>query len=151
MTNAASDGSCLICDQEDAPAANVVFRDDRWACEITPGFEVPGWVVLRVRRHVLGWPGLDEDELATVGRRIRDVVSAAAEVTGAPKVYVMTFGEAYPHFHALIVPRGDEVPPEMRTARILEQRERGIDVDAAHELIPQLRASYELRTGRRRP
>jgi diadenosine tetraphosphate (Ap4A) HIT family hydrolase len=134
---------CLICQQEDAPEANVVWRDDLFACEITPGFEVPGWIVVRVRRHTIGWPGLDDAELAAVGRRIADTVAASSEVSGAEKVYVLTFGEAFPHFHALVAPRGEEVPPELWTARILDRRQTDIDIPAAQARVPALRAAYD--------
>ena len=43
----APDGDCLICAMEDADDAVVVARDDLWACEIVPGYEGPGWFVLR--------------------------------------------------------------------------------------------------------
>ncbi|HEX6869454.1 MAG TPA: hypothetical protein VF163_00015 [Micromonosporaceae bacterium] len=138
-----SAGGCLICDQEDAPEANVVWRDDLFACEITPGFEVPGWIVVRVRRHVIGWPGLNDAELANVGRRISDTVAASAEIAAAQKVYVLTFGEANPHFHALVAPRGEEVPPQLRTARILDRLATDIDIPAAQALVPALRTAYQ--------
>jgi len=141
--------ACLICAQENAPDASVIWRDDLFACEITPGFEVPGWIVVRVRRHTVGWPGLDDAEVAEVGRRIQDTVAAAAEVSGAPKVYVLTFGEAFPHFHALIAPRGADVPPELWTARILDRRLSDIDIPAAQALTPALREAYARRLARR--
>jgi diadenosine tetraphosphate (Ap4A) HIT family hydrolase len=143
-----TEAGCLICEQETADDANIVWRDDLFACEITPGFEVPGWVVVRVRRHTVGWPGLTDDELAVIGRRIADTVAASAEVSGAPKVYVMTFGEAFPHFHGLIAPRGEEVPPELRTARILDRRQTDIDIPASQAYLPALRAAYERRSSR---
>ena len=52
---------CLICHLDRAPDEAVVFRDDDWACEMAPGFEVPGWYFLRLRRHALGWGGLEEE------------------------------------------------------------------------------------------
>src|ERR1700744_1617615 len=67
----APDGDCLICAMEDADDAVVVARDHLWACEIVPGYEVPGWFVLRTRRHALGLPGLTAEELATFGPRAR--------------------------------------------------------------------------------
>ena len=108
-------GDCLICAMEDADDAVVVARDDLWALEIVPGYEVPGWFVLRSRRHALGLPGLTPEELATFGPRARDAVAAVTEVTGAPATYLMTFGENYRHFHALIPARGDDVPADRRT------------------------------------
>jgi len=43
--------SCLICGMESSDDESVIFRDDLWAAEIGPGMEVPGWFVLRTRRH----------------------------------------------------------------------------------------------------
>ena len=42
---------CLMCSMEQAEDDRVVFRDKLWAAEVVPGYEVPGWFVLRVRRH----------------------------------------------------------------------------------------------------
>jgi diadenosine tetraphosphate (Ap4A) HIT family hydrolase len=142
MTTLTSPTSCVICDQEYAEDRSVIFRDDLWACEICPGAEVPGWVVVRTRRHVIGWPGLGPDEQATIGTRVGHLVSAMREVTGAPAVYVLTFGEANPHFHALVAARGDDVPPERRQAGILGLRADRLDREAAHELVPAIRAAY---------
>jgi len=133
---------CLICGQENAAERSVIFRDDLWACEICPGFEVPGWIVFRSRRHVIGWPGLSREQQATVGRRIADVVSALSEVTGAEKTYVLTFGEANPHFHALVASRGEDVPVESRVGGIYNLLKDRVDVERSHELVPALRAAY---------
>ena len=42
---------CLLCEMEQAAPSAVVFRDELWAAEVAPGYEVPGWFFLRVRRH----------------------------------------------------------------------------------------------------
>lgn len=134
--------SCLPCQMEHANQRLVVFRDDLWACEVVPGFDVPGWFVLRVRRHALRIGGLTEAELATYGRRTRDIVGAVTEVTGAPVAYLLTFGEANPHFHTLIAARGEDVPTERRLAAILHQREDKRDPDAARTLAPAVATAY---------
>lgn len=139
---------CLPCVMEGAEAAAVVFRDDLWACEVIPGFDVPGWYVLRVRRHALRLGGLSEEELATYGRRARDVVDAVSEVTGAPATYLLTFGEAHPHFHTLIAARGDEVPPERRLGGIMQQRTDQLDRGAALALVPAVAQAYTRLAGR---
>ncbi len=133
---------CLPCKMEDAEDAAVVFRDDLWACEVIPGFDVPGWYVLRVRRHALRLGGLSEEELATYGRRARDVVGAVGEVTGAPATYLLTFGEANPHFHTLIAARGDDVPPDRRLGAIMQQRSDRLDRSAALALVPAVAEAY---------
>jgi diadenosine tetraphosphate (Ap4A) HIT family hydrolase len=141
--------SCLPCQMEQADDASVVFRDDLWACEVVPGFDVPGWFVLRARRHALRIGSLTDLELATYGRRVRDLVGAVTEVTGAPATYVLTFGEANPHFHSLIAARGHDVPPERRMAAILHQRDDKLDPAASLELVPAIAEAY-IRCAQRR-
>jgi diadenosine tetraphosphate (Ap4A) HIT family hydrolase len=128
---------------EDAGDDVVVARDHLWACEIVPGYEVPGWFVLRTRRHAIGLPGLTAEELATFGPRARDAVAAVTEATGAAATYLMSFGENYRHYHALIAARGDDVPPERRSGDILKLRTERADPDAAAKLVPAVRAAYQ--------
>ena len=132
---------CIICHLDRAPGESVVFRDAIWACEIAPGFEVPGWYFLRLRRHALGWGGLDEEELKSFGPIVRDLMSALELAFDAPARYLMTFGEAYPHFHAVITVRTDDIPPESRSGNILALRESRLDRDAAVALVPAVRAA----------
>ena len=140
--SAAAEGECLICATEDAPEGAVVFRDDLWAAEVVPGYEVPGWVFLRARRHAELLTGLDPSELATLGFRARDLVAAMAEVTGAPAVYLLGFGENYRHFHMLITARGADVPPDRRTCEILKLRGERLDRAVSLSLVPALRSAY---------
>ena len=77
-------GGCLPCEMERAAPDAVVFRDDLWAAEVAPGYEVPGWFFLRVRRHAELLTGLNDAELSALGHRARDLVAAVTEATGAP-------------------------------------------------------------------
>src|SRR5580692_6126134 len=138
----ASQAGCLPCQMEAAEDAAVVFRDELWACEVTPGFEVPGWLVLRLRRHAVRIVGLGDRELTTYARHLSDVVAAINEVTGAPTTYQLTFSEANPHFHTLLAPRGEDVPPERRFGGILEQRSDKLDRPAALALVPGIARAY---------
>lgn len=88
---------CLLCTMETAGEDVIMFRDDLWAAEVVPGYDVPGWIILRARRHAERITGLNEAELATFAQRSRDVVAAVTDVTGAPVTYLMIFGENYPH------------------------------------------------------
>jgi hypothetical protein len=54
----------------------------------------------------------------------------------------MAFGENYPHFHVLITPRGDDVPPDQRAGNILALRASHLDPPSATAMIPALRAAY---------
>jgi diadenosine tetraphosphate (Ap4A) HIT family hydrolase len=134
---------CLICATDETPENVVVFRDDLWACEVVAGYEVPGWFFLRARRHALGWRELNDAELASFGRRARDTVDAVGVATGARATYLVNFGESYPHFHCLIMARGDDVPPEYRGGHIVGLRKDRLDRAAALGLVPKVRAAYE--------
>lgn len=137
------DPACVPCAMEDADPAAVVFRDELWACEVVPGFDVPGWFALRTRRHAPYILGLTDAELASYGRRARDLVAAIKEVTGAPTTYLLTFSEANPHFHSLVVARGEDVPPDRRLAGVLTLVAERADAGAALELVPAVAAAYE--------
>ena len=135
---------CLICEQEDADDSMTVFCEDAgWAAGVVPGYDVPGWFVLRIRRHAEGLEGLTAGELAAFGRRARDLTAAVRTVTGAAATYLMVFGEANPHFHALITPRTADVPLDMRTGDILKLRLGHADMDGAMAMVPVVRAAYE--------
>ncbi|XVU27742.1 hypothetical protein ACQPZJ_12085 [Actinoplanes sp. CA-054009] len=137
---------CLMCDLERGDGEATVFRDEHWAAQIVAGYDVPGWFILRARRHAERITGLDPAELDSFGRRARDLVAAVTEVTAAPATYLMVFGENYPHFHALIAARGDDVPAELRGGNILALRDGRRDSAAAAALLPGVRAAYERRT-----
>lgn len=142
MTDFQRADACLLCDTEDTDDSSVVFRDESWAGEIVTGYEVPGWVVLRVRRHAERITALSPVELDSFGRRACELVAAVSDVLDAPATYLMVFGENYPHFHALVAPRGDDVPNDRRTGDILKLRTERADPVAARELVPALRAAY---------
>ena len=137
------DSECLICSMEGTDPASRVFLDELWAAEVAPGYEVPGWFFLRARRHAEKLTGLDEAETATFGRRAHDLVSAVEQVTGAPAVYLLSFGENYRHFHALVAARGDQVPPQLRGWALLRLLATGRDIPAASALTGEVRLVYE--------
>lgn len=112
---------CLICSLEEADEDSRVFADALFAAESVPGYDVPGWFFLRVRRHHELITGLTDEETAAFGPRARDLVAAVKEATGAPAVYLMTFGESYAHFHALVCQREEDVPPELRGGRTVDR------------------------------
>jgi diadenosine tetraphosphate (Ap4A) HIT family hydrolase len=137
------DSECLICSMEESDPAARVFLDELWAAEVAPGYEVPGWFFLRSRRHAEKLTGLDEAETATFGRHAHDLASALEQVTGAPAVYLLSFGENYRHFHALLAARGEQVPPELRGWSLLELLADGRDAPAAQALAGDVRLAYE--------
>lgn len=136
-----------MCGLEQSEETAVVFRDPLWSGEVVPGYDVPGWFVLRVRRHAERITGLDEAELTTFARRARDLVAAVTEVTGAPATYLLIFGENHPHFHVLVTARGDDVPADRRNGNILRLRTEHADPESAARLVPEVRRVYEHLSG----
>lgn len=137
------ESDCLICSMEEADPAARVFLDELWAAEVAPGYEVPGWYFLRARRHAEKLTGLDEAETSTFGRHAHDLVSAVEQVTGAPAVYLLSFGENYRHFHALVAARDEQVPPELRGYGLIRLLAESRDVPAARALAGKVRLVYE--------
>ncbi|MCB8913908.1 hypothetical protein KUG88_27770 [Rhodococcus rhodochrous] len=142
MSDNAPRPDCLMCVQEESGQDSIVFRDELWAGEIVSGMEVPGWFVLRTRRHAERILGLDDPELVTLGRRARDLTAAVTDVTGAPATYLMVFGENHKHFHALIAARGDDIPADRRSGNILKLVTERADPRAAAELVPAVQEAY---------
>lgn len=136
------EADCLICGLDEAEEADVVFRDELWAAEVVPAYEVPGWYFLRARRHAERITGLDEREQETFGRRARDLVEAVTRATGAETTYMLMFGENHPHFHVLIAARTAEVPTDRRGGAILGLRAERADRERARALVPAVRATY---------
>ena len=130
--------ACLPCDLEEATASSIVFRDGTWSCEVADGYDVPGWFILRLRRHAEGWFGPTVDELADFGPLSQRLTAAIQEITGAPTVYFLSFGENYPHFHFLLIARAAELAPEHRGAGILslraEHRDRAASLAVASDV-----------------
>ncbi len=119
--------ACLPCDLEAAEPAAIVYRDQNWSCEVADGYDVPGWFILRLRRHAEGWSGPTADELADFGPVSQQLAAAIQSATGATGVYFMSFGENFPHFHFLVIARDADLAPESRGAAILESRASGRD------------------------
>ncbi|MFJ5780166.1 hypothetical protein [Streptomyces sp. NPDC093094] len=134
--------NCLICGLEESEETDVVFRDELWAAEIVPSYDVPGWFFLRARRHAERITGLNEREQETFGRRARDLVAAVTHATGAEATYILMFGEAFPHFHALVAARTADIPADRRGGDILKLRGEQADPERARALVPAVRDAY---------
>lgn len=121
----------------------IVFRDGLWAGEVAEGFDIPGWVMLRTRRHVERITSLNDAELSSFPFRLRDLISAVSEVMDSPVTYFVSFNERNPHFHVLIIPRPRDLKRELRSWNIARLKEDARDSAVARRAAPELRASYD--------
>ncbi len=131
--------SCLPCELERAEPAAVVYRDDTWSCDVAEGYDVPGWFILRLRRHAEGWSELTAEDLAGFGPISQRIAAAIQSATGATGVYFMSFGENYPHFHFLITARPQHLAPHSRGAGILAARADYRDMAASLQTASAVR------------
>lgn len=129
--------ACEICRREAAehePLGGWVLRTEHWSACVGPGFEVPGWLFLELRRHAEGPMAMDPAEAGEVGHHLVELSDAIRAATGAEKVYVVAFGEVYAHFHLLLLPRMPFAPPEETGPALLLRRQDLLDGPASAEM-----------------
>jgi diadenosine tetraphosphate (Ap4A) HIT family hydrolase len=138
---------CELCAREatDAePAGGWVVRTAWWSACVAPGFDVPGWLFLELRRHAEGPMGMDDDEAGELGILIRQLSSAIERVTGAERVYVVAYGELFPHFHVLLSPRLPGAPPQFRGPSLFGHGDELRDPAAAAETAVRIREALSV-------
>ena len=77
--------------QRDGLPDGWIYEDERWSAGGFPLNDVPGWIVMMLRRHVEHLTDLSESELETFGPVAARLSSAIAAVVPAIKVYVVVF------------------------------------------------------------
>ena len=135
------EADCHLCDLEagKGPQGGWVFQDESWSVGIADGMEVPGWLTGQIRRHAVGTAALNAAEQASLGPLLGRLTGAITEVTGAEKVYVVAFGEAFPHWHFLLMARTSEVDVAHRGAALMLHRAQYLDQEAAVLAAGQIR------------
>jgi len=128
---------CQICQREtapDEPLGGWIVRTELWSACVADGFEVPGWLFLQLRRHAEGPMALAPEEASELGRLLVDLSAAIQTATGAERVYLLAFGELFPHFHVLLAPRMPMAPPEHTGAHLFLNRGDLVDRERAAEI-----------------
>jgi diadenosine tetraphosphate (Ap4A) HIT family hydrolase len=138
---------CEVCARETAagePLGGWVYRDAHWSACVAEGFEVPGWVFLELRRHAEGPWGMDDAEAGSFGVALSAVAAAVRTATGAERVYVLAFGELFPHWHVVLVPRPPGAGPDEKGTRLWDRRAELVDRDAAAAMAAAIREALSL-------
>ena len=87
----------------------------------------------------MGLTALNDEELVSVGPLLAKLSMAISEVTGAEKVYVVAFGENFPHWHFVLMTRGPQVPKEHRGAQLILSWQQYEDRPVALEVAEKIR------------
>ncbi|MCW2780375.1 MAG: hypothetical protein JWR35_824 [Marmoricola sp.] len=134
---------CLMCSlvESNGPEGGWVFEEEHWLGGVLPGFEVPGWLIVTVRRHVEGAARLNDAEAESLGGMIRRVTAAINDLMGPDRVYQVAMAEGWPHWHFPLVPRPKDVAPEDRGLPYMAAREQMIDIPEAMRIADQLRTA----------
>ncbi len=127
---------CLVLGSE--PLGGWVYRDERWAAGVHPKAEVPGWIVLSLRRHAEGMDAMSGDEAASFGTVLTLLSGAITKVCRPERIYLLSFGDLYPHWHLLLAARGAAVPVAHRGPQLWTHRHRYLDPAAAQAAAEQM-------------
>ncbi len=106
--------NCLECDiltgKLDTPGG-VVYEDNYWVVRnpLSP-LVLPGYLILRLKRHCEQLADLTPEETATLGPTLQKTCKAIMHVVHPVKIYVGSFGEDVAHIHFHIIPRMHDMP-----------------------------------------
>ena len=146
MKHSSYDDACGICKVNTADGA--LFENDRWLVRrMPPGIGVPGWLMLNTQRHVAGPAYFDDGEAASFGPTLRHLERVLEDLTGALRIYTAAMGESFPHFHAHLVPRYEQMPNDASAwsifdlPRATQEGEVTIDQDEATRIAKAFSAA----------
>ena len=132
---------CQVCEREasdEEPLGGWVLRTEHWSACVAPGFEVPGWLFLELRRHAEGPMAMQHQEAAELGPLLVLLTGAVQAATGAERVYIVAFGELHPHFHVALLPRMPSAPPDEVGPALFLKREELVDPEGAAGMALQI-------------
>lgn len=105
---------CLACDVlagKVTPPGGVIYDDQYWRVDhSTSPVMLPGFLIIKPRRHVEHIALLTAEEMAAFGPLLRNTCRALAHVLHPAKVYATSFGESVSHVHFYIIPRYSRTP-----------------------------------------
>jgi diadenosine tetraphosphate (Ap4A) HIT family hydrolase len=147
--------SCSICKANDVGVpgqAGVIWEDKHWFVRHMPakGAPLAGWLMFHTQRHVQGPAHFTDEEAVAFGPVLRHISRKLEEVTGAPRVYLLAFGESFPHMHAHLIPRYSDLAPEYTafgiadlSRAVMSGAEPGISEEDALAMAAKLREALE--------
>ena len=139
-----TDQECRVCRfVESSPAGGWIHDDEHWRASVMPGLEIPGWIIVALRRHAVGATAMTPGEASSLGPVVADLTSAIQSATGAERVYLLAYGEELPHWHVLLAARGAHVPSEHRYAAFWDHRAEYVDPARAEEAAGAIRTARD--------
>jgi diadenosine tetraphosphate (Ap4A) HIT family hydrolase len=110
---------CEVCRfVEGTPPGGWYLENEHWLVGPHMAAQVPGWVVVYLRRHAPGLADMVAEELESMGPALAATAAAIEREVDAERVYMVSFGENHRHVHVVLFPRGSGVPPEHRSSAL---------------------------------
>jgi len=107
--------ACFTCEVNTgvrATPGGAIYADERWIADHGIPPLVPGYVVLKPRRHVAHLADLKPEEANSLGTVLHDVMAAVRSALQPERIYVCSFVESVPsHLHFHLLPRYAAMPP----------------------------------------
>jgi diadenosine tetraphosphate (Ap4A) HIT family hydrolase len=122
-----------------------VLRTDLWSACVADGYAAPGWLFLQTLRHVEGPMAMSTEEAGELGLDVAHLSGAIKTVTGAEKVYVLAYGERFPHFHLVLLPRLPFAPPELTGPGLFTKIDELVDEAEAARVAAAVREALGAR------
>jgi diadenosine tetraphosphate (Ap4A) HIT family hydrolase len=104
---------CFACDVNlgrIAAPGGTVYEDDLWIADHGVSLLVPGYLVLKPKRHVHELADLVPREAATLGTVLTTLHRAMREALAPERIYVCSFAETQHHLHFHMLPRYAYIP-----------------------------------------
>ena len=137
------DRDCHICEMGRSTAPETtIYADGLWTAGTVA--DVPGWVMLWTNRHTDGPWELSADEASSFGPLYVGLARAVREACKGERVYLLYLGENALHFHAMLVPRRADAPPDLRGPGIVAKAGELADRESALRVAASIRQRLEL-------
>ena len=128
---------CAVCALNSPDS--IVWSDEHWI--VSPTRSGEGCFTVHSRRHVEGVWSLSEAEAASYGTLLMRLGRAIAGACSLERLYVVTVGEKFIHFHAAILPRLKGAPVDERIFSVISGHvERMTDAERAGKVAAAVRA-----------
>jgi diadenosine tetraphosphate (Ap4A) HIT family hydrolase len=114
-----TDANCLICRRQQSADPATVFENELWLARHSQETNILGYLILEPKRHFLDLAESTDEESASFGKVMRQLVASVKKVVKPERVYTFTLAEVVPHFHVHIVPRAEALPRAFRGRGIL--------------------------------
>jgi diadenosine tetraphosphate (Ap4A) HIT family hydrolase len=117
-----------------------------WIVDHAYPTQLPGWLVLVLKRHAEALHELTGEEMVEMGDLIRRASLVLREVIGCEKEYVSCYAEAahFAHIHVHVIPRAADLPGDLRGPRVfgLLAADDVVPPDEIRALSEALRARF---------